>query len=70
MGFFLNTAKIITPTKKNQKIIKKIRFSKIIRNPKVDEVTSEENHLTKTDGDLHSGLMLLNRKELVQGLYI
>lgn len=49
--FFIKTAKVWSPTKK-----KTTWISKMIRNPKVDEVKSEKNHPTAKDGDLHSGL--------------
>ncbi|XP_042756766.1 heparanase-like protein 3 [Lactuca sativa] len=63
---FINTIKIITQTtKKEPKEQKRTKFSKMRRNPKVNEVIREEYHLTAKNGDLHSQIVLLNGKELI-----
>ncbi|KAL4560234.1 hypothetical protein LXL04_032384 [Taraxacum kok-saghyz] len=61
---FINATKIITRTKKEPNQTKRTKFSKMIRNPKINEAIREEYHLTAKAGDLHSQIVLLNGKEL------
>ncbi|GJU55950.1 heparanase-like protein 3 [Tanacetum coccineum] len=60
-----NTTTIITSTQQETKQRKRTKFSKMLRNPKLNEATREEYHLTAKGGDLHSQIVLLNGNELL-----
>lgn len=59
-----NTATIISSTQQETKQ-RRTKFSKMLRNPKLNEATREEYHLTAKGGDLHSQIVLLNGNELL-----
>ncbi|KAL8259529.1 hypothetical protein R6Q59_027482 [Mikania micrantha] len=56
-----NATTVITSTQQKQGT----KFSKMFRNPTVNETSRDEYHLTAKDGDLHSQVVLLNGNELV-----
>ncbi|KAM0065837.1 putative glycosidase [Helianthus debilis subsp. tardiflorus] len=60
-----NTTTIITSTQQNATQKQRTKFSKMLRNPRIDEAQRDEYHLTAKDGDLHSQIVLLNGIELL-----
>ncbi|KAJ0519637.1 putative glycosidase [Helianthus annuus] len=66
IGVFIeNTTTVITSTQQNATQKQRTKFSKMLRNPRIDEAQRDEYHLTAKDGDLHSQIVLLNGVELL-----